>query len=153
VWDRRRSGRLGAAALIGGAIFGFGMAVGGRGGTYAAYSDFVEFHNSVEAPAQGPALPPVPAACRGLAHAHVRYGTEDTDRLTAYPDARVLMGLGGDDTLLAATGRNCLVGGPGYDVCVGTLSVDIFVGCEEVVPSGSPAASTGEGPTAPATGP
>lgn len=105
------------------------------GSTYAAFSDFAVVQASATA---GVWAPDPPAECGPLTdYSAVLYGTPGDDTLEAPGPGnngndgnkgQILMGYGGDDTLVGGNGKDCLVGGDGNDTLSGGNGKDILLG-------------------------
>jgi hypothetical protein len=121
------------ALLIAGAsaAFALGMAAGGTGTTFASFSDFQTVQASVAA---GVWAPDPPDACGPLSqYDSIIYGTPGNDTLGSNdpPEGnrpQLIMGYGGDDTLIGGNQKDCLVGGDGNDHIYGNNAIDILLG-------------------------
>jgi predicted ribosomally synthesized peptide with SipW-like signal peptide len=121
--------RRAAAVTLGAtAAFGLGIALSGTGHTFASFSDFQTVQGSAEA---GVWAPDPPDACGELSqYETVIYGTPGDDQLgltdTNHP--QLILGYGGNDTLIGGNQKDCLVGGEGSDHIFGNNAIDILLG-------------------------
>ena len=99
------------------------------GSTYAAFSDFAVVHASASA---GVWAPDPPGECGDLTrYDSVLYGTPGDDTLVGAKGGnqrQIIMGYGGNDTLIGGNGGDCLVGGDGDDQLYGGNAKDILIG-------------------------
>lgn len=130
-----RTARRSAVAALGAAsLLSLSLTATG-GSTYAAFSDFADVHASASA---GVWAPDPPAECGPLSdYSAVLYGTPGNDTLVAPGPGnngqdgnkgQILMGYGGDDTLIGGNGKDCLVGGAGEDTLIAGNGKDILLG-------------------------
>ena len=132
------------AAAIAAMVMSAILLIAPRGGTYAAEADYADIPGNTAAASVW--TPNPPAQCGPLSnYSAIIYGSPGNDiiygnniaastgiqavvHLHGKPNNQIIMGLGGDDTLIAGNGDDCLVGGDGADTLIGGNGKDILLG-------------------------